>query len=249
MSMIRVTLLAVFVINIASVFAQDDPAAKNIFRGMYIEPKAGKVKQLERGLADHMVKHHPADGWQIMVWSVETGKRVGQYFYHSTAHSWEDFDTRVVNPGDDTHWEKYVIAYTEKVGPNEFWRSLPDISISNEKEVNKANVNLYHLRAGGQKDFIEFMAKLKPALEETGDSYNYGVFIKESGGYIPVISIDSYMEGWKDMEPFSTDVYEAMAKKYGEDEASAMFDKVYATIKWVDNEIVTFRPDLSTQME
>jgi hypothetical protein len=28
-----------------------------------------------------------------------------------------------------------------------------------------------------------------------------------------------------------------------------MFDKVYATIKWVDNEIVTFRPDLSTQME
>ena len=48
MSMIRVTLLAVFVINIASVFAQDDPAAKNIFRGMYVEPKAGKVKQLER---------------------------------------------------------------------------------------------------------------------------------------------------------------------------------------------------------
>ncbi len=48
MIMIRVTLLAVFVINIASVFAQDDPAAKNIFRGMYVEPKAGKVKQLER---------------------------------------------------------------------------------------------------------------------------------------------------------------------------------------------------------
>ena len=249
MSMIRVTLLAVFVINIASVFAQDEPAAKNILRGMYIEPKAGKVKQLERGLADHMVKHHPADGWQIMVWSVETGKRVGQYFYHSTAHSWEDFDTRVISPRDDPHWQKYVMAYTEKVGPNEFWRFLPDVSILGEKDISKSETNLYHIRAGGQKDFIEFMAKLKPALQETGDPYSYGVYIKESGGYIPVISIEGYMEGWKDMEPFSTDVYEAMANKYGEEEANDMFDKVYTTIKWVDNEVLTLRLDLSTQME
>ena len=40
-----------------------------------------------------------------------------------------------------------------------------------------------------------------------------------------------------------------MANKYGEEETNDMFDKVYATIRWVDNEIVTFRPDLSTQME
>jgi hypothetical protein len=57
------------------------------------------------------------------------------------------------------------------------------------------------------------------------------------------------MEGWKDMEPFSTDVYEAMANKYGEEEANDMFDKVYSTIKWVDNEVLTLRLDLSTQME
>ncbi len=250
---IRIILLAGFVMNFTSVFAQEDTNPKKaILRTMYLGPKANQYQWFEEGLADHMEKHHPADGWRVGVWTVEKGKRVGQYFYGSTTHTWEDFDARVMSPGDYTHWDKYVKPYIENIGPKVFWRTLPDITISAEKVVTKAEVNYYYLYLYTQHNFMEFMGKLKPALEETGDPYTYNVYIKESGGYIPVIAIAVHLGGWMDFEPyflFSTNIYKAMVNKYGEEEAKAMFDQVYKTIKWVDNEIRAFRPDLSSPAE
>lgn len=250
---LRIILLTVFVINLTGVFAQTDTNPKKvILQTMYLGAKANKYKQFEEGLADHMEKHHPADGWQVGVWTVEKGQRVGQYFYGSTTHTWEDFDARVMSPGDYTHWYKYVTPYSENIGPNVFWRTLPDLTISAEKVVTMAEVNYYYLYLYTQHNFLEFLGKLKPALEETGNPYNYNVYIKESGGYIPVIAIAVHLGDWVDLEPyflFSTNIYVAMVNKYGKVEAKAMFDKVYKTIKWVDNEVRTYRPDLSSPAE
>ena len=247
---LRIIFLTVFVISLPSIFAQEDTDPKKvIIRSMYIEPKADKYNRFEKGLADHMEKHHPIDGWQVNVWTVETGKRAGQYLYVSKPHTWEDFDTRIMSPGDDTNWEKYVTPYTENIGPIVIWRVLPDLSIFAKKEITKLGADHYYLHPGGHRDFLEFLGKIKPALEDTGFPYSYGVAIKESGGYIPVILITSFLGSWKDMEPFSTDIYEAMTNKYGEEEAKAMFDKVYKTIKWIDNEILTSRPELSSGAE
>ena len=57
----KIILTLIFIFPLTTIFAQDD--SKQVWRVWYMTAKDGKVKQLEKGLADHTEKFHPTDGW------------------------------------------------------------------------------------------------------------------------------------------------------------------------------------------
>ena len=66
----RILLAIIYTLSLSSIFAQDN--TQEIWRVWYMTAKDGKVKQLEKGLADHVAKHHGAGGWPEYYFDVIT---------------------------------------------------------------------------------------------------------------------------------------------------------------------------------
>ena len=123
----KIILTLIFIFPLTTIFSQDD--SKQVWRVWYMTAKDGKGKQLERGMADHVEKFHPAGGWPEYFFEVISGPNAGSFMGFSGPHSWKSFDERVRSQGDIDHFNKFILPYSDnKNNSIDFWVHLPDVS-------------------------------------------------------------------------------------------------------------------------
>ena len=96
----------IYTFSICFLFGQSDD--QELWTTWYLKPLHGKPKQLEKGIIDHVKKHHGQGGWPEYYFEILSGPNQGSFAGWSGPHTWKAFDERVRSQADVRHWNQYV---------------------------------------------------------------------------------------------------------------------------------------------
>tara|TARA_B100001123_G_scaffold141850_1_gene164792 strand:- start:263 stop:1015 length:753 start_codon:yes stop_codon:yes gene_type:complete len=246
----KIILTLIFILPLTTIFAQDN--TKQVWRVWYMTAKDGKVKQLEKGLADHTEKFHPTDGWPEYFFDVISGPNAGSLMGFSGPHNWKSFDERVRSQGDVDHFNKFILPYVDNKNSSiDFWVYLPDVSY-NPATWKMAHLSYNYTVPGTNGEYLEFLEAMMKVKKANKSDVSHEIY-KVVTGENPDTWIWAYpMEKMEDIESSAgagLGAQSAMRKVLGKQEADRL-NKIYQkVIKSRMREIVKFRPDLSTRAE
>ena len=220
---------------------------KNVWRTWYITAKDGKVKQLEKGLAEHVAKFHGPGSWPEYYFDILSGPNAGSLMGFSGPHTWKDFDDRERSQADVDHWNKYVLPNSVNNNSIDFWVFSPDLTY--EEETNEYfHISYNYLTPGTDAEYVEFLEAVKKTKEANKSPVNHEIY-KVVSGKNPDTWV--WLYPMKNMEELngSTQIVGgglSMASVLGEKEAKRL-NKIYQkVVKSRMREIIKSRPDLST---
>ena len=243
----KIFLTLIYTFSLAGICAQDD--SKQVWRVWYMTAKDGKGKQLERGMADHVEKFHPAGGWPEYFFEVISGPNAGSFMGFSGPHSWKSFDERVRSQGDIDHFNKFILPYSDnKNNSIDFWVHLPDVSYK-PALWKMAHLSHNYTVPGTNAEYLEFLEAMMKVKKANKSDASHEIY-KVVSGKNPDTWVWAYpMENMEDIESSAgagIGAQSAMRKVLGKQEADRL-NKIYQkVIKSRMREIIKFRPDLST---
>ena len=244
-------LLLVYCMALTLSIAQDQ-ADKSVWRVTYMKPKADMRAQFEKGLADHVKKHHPADGWPEYHFQVISGPNVGMYMKFSGPHSWKSFDERVRSQGDRDHTMRYLFPFME-TGSNrtsDFWVYSDELS-HQPAPWKYAHLSYNYTVPGTGGEYMEFLEEIKKS-KEINKSENPHEIYKIVSGENPDTWVWAYpMEKMEDMEASNALGGGGinMEKALGKSETERLNTIYQSVTKSRMREVIKFRPDLSTSAD
>ena len=242
----RILLAIIYTLSLSSIFAQDN--SQEIWRVWYMTAKDGKVKQLEKGLADHVAKHHGAGDWPEYYFDVISGPNSGSLMGFSGPHTWKAFDDRVRSQADFDHWNKFILPYTDnKNNSIDFWLFAPQLS---HKPKNAEYYHLSHnyILPGSDQEYVEFLEGFKKSKVLSKSSVTHEIYKVVTGKnpdtwvwVYPVANMEELSESTQ-----LTGGGSAMSETLGEKEFKRL-NKIYQkVVKSRMRELIKARPDLSS---
>ena len=245
----KLILLLVYCAALSFSIAQDNDE-KNVWAVTYMKPKADNVAQFEKGLADHVEKHHPADGWPEYHFKVVSGPNLGMYIKFSGPHSWKSFDERLRSQADMEHSRRYIRPHLDL---DQSYRSSEYWVYSKELSYNPAMWNLAHLSynyttPGSGNDYIEFLEGFKKAKTIAKSDQSHEIY-KVVSGSNPDTWVWAYpMNKMEDMSSTASlgGGGGFMQDALGKNEADRINDIYQKVTKSRMRQVIKFLPDLST---
>ena len=107
----KIFLTFIYSFSLCFLIAQDSD--QEIWSTWYMKPIHGKAKQLEKGLIDHVKKHHGQGEWPEYYFEILNGPNEGSFAAWSGPHTWKAFDERVRSQADLNHWNQYVAPFAD----------------------------------------------------------------------------------------------------------------------------------------
>jgi len=248
----KLILLLVYCAALSFSIAQDNDE-KNVWAVTYMKPKADNVAQFEKGLADHVEKHHPADGWPEYHFKVVSGPNLGMYIKFSGPHSWKSFDERVRSQADMEHSRRYIRPHLDL---DQSYRSSEYWVYSKELSYNPAMWNLAHLSynytaPGSGNDYIEFLEGFKKAKTISKSDQSHEIY-KVVSGKNPDTWVWAYpMNKMEDMSSTASlgGGGGFLQDALGKNEADRINDIYQKVTKSRMRQVIKFQPELSTSIE
>lgn len=123
-------LAMMYVLSLSTLIAQEQQQQEQeVWRIWYMKPVQGKAEMLQRGIKDHVAKHHGEGQWPEYYYDVLSGPNFGSLMGWSGPHTWKDFDERERSQGDVDHWNRYVVPYLDNSKPGtDFLVFHPELS-------------------------------------------------------------------------------------------------------------------------
>lgn len=172
-----VTLAAAFMLIVTFSFSQKD---YQMWETTYITPKAEKMAELKKGMAEHNKKFHNDGPYLAHVWNIYAGYREGEWLWAMGPCTWTHLDDRPDSKEHNEDWQNNVVPYVEKFGGSQYWKLNAEVStpVEGEPEQNKALWTAYDLKPFEGYRFIEMLRKVKKVYDEK--SYPHSMFVYEA---------------------------------------------------------------------
>lgn len=140
---------------------------------IYIVPKADKVEELKKGMAEHNQKYHNEDPFTAHVWSIHTGRHEGTWLWAMGPTTFTDLDNRPAEDGHDKDWDENITPYVEKVYGVKYWKLDEELSyIKEDSPFGKAIFSIYDIKPFEGYRFKEMVRKVIEVYEEMDYPYS-----------------------------------------------------------------------------
>lgn len=242
-------IIITFIYCLSLTFAIAQEGEKNVWRVSYMKPKAGMVDQFEKGLKDHVEKHHGSGEWPEYHFRVISGPNFGSYMKFTGPHSWKSFDDRVRSQADINHSKKYLNPYMEWGNSSPaFWVYSEELSYK-PSQWKLAHLSYNYTVPGTGNEYIEVLKSNKKVKVANKSNDPHEIY-KIVSGQNPDTWVWAYpMEKMEDMSAtsgISGGGSGAAEKVLGKSESDRI-NKIYKKIvKSRMREVIRFRADLST---
>ena len=240
-----------YFLSLTFLLAQDSEE-KNVWSVTYMKPKPDNVAQFEKGLADHVAKHHPADGWSEYHFQVVSGPNLGTYIKFSGPHSWKSFDERVRSQADFDHSRRHIrphLDLDQGYTSSEYWVYSKELSY-NPAMWTFAHLSYNYTTPGSGSDYIEFLEGFKKAKTIAESEQSHEIY-KIVSGSNPDTWVWAYpMEKMEDMSSTASlgGGGEFLQDALGKAEADRINDIYQKVTKSRMRQVIKFRPELSTSI-
>ena len=242
----KVILAFIYIASLSIVGAQDND--RTVWRTWYMTPKDGKVKQLQKGLADHVAKFHGQGSWPEYHFDVISGPNAGSLMGFSGPHTWKAFDDRVRSQADIDHYNKYILPYSDnKNNSIDFWVFASELSYKPEN-ADGLHLSYNYIVPGTDAEYVEFLEGFKRSKELSKSLVSHEIY-KTVSGKNPDTWVWVYPISNMEELSGSTQLVGgggSMASTLGEKEAERLNQIYQKVVKSRMREIIKFRPDLST---
>ena len=243
----KLLMTVIYMFSISLIIGQDD--VQEVWSTWYIKPLHGKAKQLEKGLIDHVKKHHGQGEWPEYYFEILSGPNQGSFAGWSGPHTWKSFDDRVRSQADIKHWNQYVAPYTDMSND----KGTTFLVLHNDLRFGPdALTDYYHLSwnmtyPGTGAQYKE-IAKTSKKVKEATNSKNYHTIYQVVSGNDPDTWLWEYpINSMKELNMStggsgSSDLEEVLGK-----ESAKEFWALYKnTVRSRMREIQKLRLDMST---
>jgi hypothetical protein len=242
-------LLAVVCCDLA--VAQEQPQEMpNVIIIYYFKVTPGMEQQFEAAARAHLEWLVEAEcKWPWNTWRVLTGKRYGEYVVTSAFHTWADFDAY------EEFFSKQMMHFRLTAGPLiesvECKIDVADFTTAKFPNpmdfdyINIIGLYEYHVRLDKIPDFEETKTKIHQAIVQADLPIYYYWEMLHSGGKIPCYYLIEFGKSWVDIGGEDANVWQAVFDAYGEEEAEAIFNKFFGSVKSIEVSTAKYLPHLS----
>ena len=247
LAMKKIFLTFIYSFSLCFLIGQD--SNQEVWSTWYLKPIYGKAKQLEKGLIDHVKKHHGQGEWPEYYFEILSGPNEGSFAAWSGPHTWKAFDERVRSQADLNHWNQYVAPFAD-MSDNDGTSFL--VLHEDLRFGPAALTEYYHLSwnmtypgTGGQyREIAETIKKVKEAT----NSKNYHTIYQVVSGSNPDAWLWEYPINSMEELSMSTGGSGSsdLEKALGVEGAKNFWNLYRDTIKSRVREIQKFRLDMST---
>ena len=243
-------LLAMYVFSLNLLSAQEDK--EQVWRVWYVKPVQGKAQMLEKGLKDHVARHHGEDQWPEYYYDVLSGPNFGSLMGWSGPHTWKAFDERVRSQSDVDHWNRYVAPYVDNSSAGtDFLVFHPELSHSSP-DSDGPWPPIFHLSwnytgPGTGEDYMN-VAKAGANAKRRTRSENYHRIYHVASGSNPDAWLYEYPVNSMEELKKSTGVGGGggWEKVYGKEKTDEMQKTYQRVVRSRMREVIKERKDLST---
>lgn len=226
-----------------------DASAQELARIYHVTPT--DVGAFEAALQKHVddrIEHD--DPWSWGIYQVVSGEDYGDFLYRSGGHEWADFDAY-----DQGFGAEAGLHYQVNVGPTveetRQWITAEDTENSRLpaddewEDITLISVTTYHLQPGMEQQFNELIGTIHGAIEDADwpGRYAWADMMAGTGGPQKVLAV--FHENWADFEQPETPFYQMLQEELGEDEAQSVMESFGDTFRYVENQVLRWRKDLS----
>lgn len=210
-------------------------------------PKPAGAKQLEEARKKHNEFHKSEkDKTPILVWSLVTGPRTGDFLTASCGMLWKDLDGHDDFDRRDTDDIAKVMMPAVASNQAAYYIYRQDLSMAPEPATPAKRMVVVHyfVKPGGLTAFTDSIKRINAAMKQTNyPSKPSRWYQLVSGGEGPHYVLVSDRNSWADMQPPEQTMTEMLKKAYGNDDKSLqnLRDAVDHTV----SELAEYRPDLS----
>jgi hypothetical protein len=188
-----------------------------MYETIYITPKQGENKALERELAEHNQKYHAEAPYSVVVFSINTGSHSGDYFWAMGPCTYSDLDDR---PADehDVDWGSSVMAHGT-MNTVEYW--IMDEELTYDPDVGDELRTLQRVRFFDVADtdlFRKTQGQIRAVIADMGGKasrvmYRNRVMNREGRDW----AIVSEYKNWTELDEDQPDFRETFEKLHGAD--------------------------------
>ena len=210
--------------------------------------KPGAQAQYEGGRKKHMDWHRKqADAWEWSTWEILTGPRTGEFLVGSFGHHWKDFDGRGAFEEKDAADAVANMGASEESSTMAFFDYQPNLSLPGEGPLPAAmsQVAHYFVTLEGLIDFQDAIKKANAAIKKSHYPSHPMWYRLTSGGEGPHFVGVQVRKTWAEFEPPEKTLQDMLTEVYGKIEGPATLAKFRKQIRYVETEILRYRPDLS----
>jgi hypothetical protein len=220
---------------------------KNVLSSFYAFPKADKVLEFEKALANHAQKYHTGD-WKWRVWAIQSGPESGGYLITEGPLSWDLIDSRGDISTEHTNdWNKNVTIHMTDRGTSSYFTfqdTLSTVMLTDYAE--KIEIAHWYPKIGWGNKVRETIADMKKAWQAGGQSV--AVYQSSSSGPAQYIIVTRYKQGLKERNPgFRKPFKDRYETANGEDSFENFLDVLRDYVKDIYSELLFFRADLSSK--
>lgn len=227
--------------------AQDQPGT---IAGIEFQtPKNGMVTQYEEGRkAKAAWQKEQNDKTPLLVSEILTGERTGTYIVGQFNMHWADFDKPSVPDAADVHEYNNVVGpYVEK-RVTTYYEFLPKWSNPMPGMTPKfISVTTIHLKYGKGQDFQSVVEKIHEADLKLKTPVHNSWHRLVNGGRGGTYVITTDHADWASFEdnPAIKPIRDRLQEAFGEQEATALIQRLDDCIESTYSELIQTRPDLS----
>jgi hypothetical protein len=188
---------------------------KNVVNATRIFPKADKILEFEKALANHAQKYHTGD-WKWRVFEIQSGPDAGGYHITEGPNSWETLDKRGDLGAEHTaDWAKNVSTLTTGAGSQSY--AVYDTALSTVQITDYADkilINRVSPKPGMVVGVIEIIKKLKKVWQAANETV--AVYATVASGAPQYLMVSRMKAGLKELDPaFRKPLPERFNEVYG----------------------------------
>jgi hypothetical protein len=220
---------------------------KNVISTNRVFPKADKVLEFEKALANHAQKYHKGDvKWRVF--EIQSGPDAGGYHVVEGPKSWESEDKRGdINVEHTNDWNKNVTIYlTDKStsGYSVYIDSLSTIAVDDYSD--KVQVTHVYPKLGCGNKVLTMIKNMKAAW--TADGSTIAVYESNASGQAQYAIARRYKQGLKEKADGFRKPFKATYEKiYGVGSFDIYLNNVREYYDNVWSELLFLRADLSSK--
>lgn len=210
-------------------------------------PKADKIAEFERGLANHAQKYHTGN-WSWRVFSIESGPDAGGYHIVEGPLTWEEVDKRG-NLGKEhmDDWYKNVMVYAAGLGSSSYSVFREDLSTVRLTDYSdKISINHIFPKMGRSSSVEENIKSSKKVWEASNQTM--AVYESSSSGPSQFTIVTRYKNGLKERErSFREPASVRYTAAYGAGAYDKFLDNIANNTERSWSEMLFYRADLSSK--
>jgi len=235
----------------ATLVAQENA---NIYRSIYLKPKAGQKEQFLAGLKEHTKKHHSKGVTKVRTYEVVSGYKAGWYVRSSGPFTWADVDKYEADHNSKAHaahGAKVLGPHIEDtVGPT-YWARRDDMSYNRDtsgKPSKMTRVQFTHLNPGMGSEFYDLRRRYNEVLEKTNSETSFTMgHLTHGGERHAIYATFRGMDSWADMAPTGPSLSSRYNEVYGNGAWGRFLKQISKINKKSHDEMRVYMKDYSTR--